>query len=186
MPNYGGAPNLVNRSEQTVGVPIGAIVATALPVGVSVPAGYLLCDGSSVTTAAFPLLFSVTQYNHGGSGANFNLPDYRNRMQRGHDSMDGRVSAAGLDLGPRSVDKAGGSAAGVGSFENFMLQGHWHENFAVGANGDNQGGQIFNPPSVATNARLKEMISDGANGAPQVAGETRDRNSTVLFFVRAF
>ena len=185
MPNYGGQPNLLNRQEQSAGVPIGAIIATALPVGSPALAGYLLCDGSSVTTAAFPLLFSVTQYNHGGSGANFNVPDYRNRMQRGHDSMDGRTAAAGLDLGPRSVDKAGGSAAGVGSFENFTMQGHWHEVFAVGANGDNQGGQIFSPPSVATNARLKELISDGAS-TPRVSAETRSNNSTVLFFVRAY
>lgn len=185
MPNYGGAPNLSNRSEQTVGVPIGAVIATSLPVGSPALAGYVLCDGASYTTATYPLLFGITQYNHGGSGLNFNVPDFRNRMQRGHDSMDGRVSAAGLDLGPRSAAAAGGTATGVGSFENFMMQGHWHECFARGANGDNQGGQIFSPPSVATNARLKELISDGVS-TPQVSGETRAINSTVLFFVRAF
>lgn len=185
MPNYGGQPNLVNRSEQTAGVPIGAIVSTSLPVGTTPPPGYLLCDGSSVPTATYPLLFAVTQYNHGGAGANFNLPDFRNRTQRGHDSMDGRTTAAGLDLGPRSAVAAGGTATGVGSFENFTMQGHWHECFARGANGDNQGGQIFSPPSVATNARLKEIISDGAS-TPRVSSETRENNSTVLFFVRAY
>lgn len=185
MPNYGGSLTLTNRPEKTVGVPIGAVIATALPVGSTAPAGYLLCDGSSLTTAAFPELFSIMNYGYGGAGANFNLPDFRNRFQRGQDTMDGRVPAAGLDLGPRSASAAGGSAAGNGSFENHQFQGHWHEVFTRAANADNQGGQIFNPASVATNARLKEIISDGVS-TPQVSSETRMVNVTVLFFVRAF
>lgn len=185
MPNYGGSPTLVNRSDKTAGVPIGAIIATALPVGTTAPSGYLICDGTSYTTAAFPQLFQIMQYGYGGSGANFNVPDFRNRFQRGHDSMDGRSNAAGLDLGPRSASAAGGSGSGNGSIENHMFQGHWHEVFTAGANGDNQGGQIQPPASVATQARLREMISDGVT-TPQVAAETRMINVTVYFLVRAF
>lgn len=184
MPNYAGG-NAVNRETDSRGVPIGAIVSTALPVGTAVPAGYLLCDGTSYSTATYPNLFGIMQYGYGGSGANFNVPDFRNRFQRGLDSMDGRSNAAGIDLGPRSASASGGSASGNGSFENFMFQGHWHEVWTHTGNIDNQGGQIFNNPITATQARLKELISDGVT-TPQVSTETRPINVTVYYFVRAY
>ena len=40
----------------------------------TVPDDYLECDGSSVTTAAYPDLFAAIGYEYGGSGANFNSP----------------------------------------------------------------------------------------------------------------
>ena len=41
----------------------------------SIPAGWLLCDGSSIATATYPNLFTALGYVYGGAGANFNLPD---------------------------------------------------------------------------------------------------------------
>ena len=43
----------------------------------SVPEGSLYCNGQSITTAAYPELFGVIGYTYGGSGANFNVPDFR-------------------------------------------------------------------------------------------------------------
>lgn len=50
---------------------------------VSAPTGYLLCDGSSVSTTTYAALFAVIGYTFGGSGASFTLPDYRGRMPIG-------------------------------------------------------------------------------------------------------
>lgn len=55
-------------------VPTGAIID--YPSN-TLPAGYLLCDGSSYPTATYPNLFAVLGYYYGGSGANFNVPDCR-------------------------------------------------------------------------------------------------------------
>lgn len=44
--------------------------------GAIIPSGWLLCDGSSLATATYPALFAALQYNFGGSGANFNLPNF--------------------------------------------------------------------------------------------------------------
>lgn len=44
------------------------------------PAGFLLCDGSSLTTSDYPELFEVIGYRHGGNGEYFNLPDLRGRV----------------------------------------------------------------------------------------------------------
>ncbi len=61
-------------------VPTGAI----LPYGGSTaPADYLLCDGTSYTTASRLALFNIIGYAYGGSGANFNVPDMRQRFPLG-------------------------------------------------------------------------------------------------------
>jgi microcystin-dependent protein len=60
--------------------PTGAVLPYA---GTSAPSGYLLCDGTSVGTADYPDLFSVVQYNYGGSGTAFNVPDLSTRMPIG-------------------------------------------------------------------------------------------------------
>ena len=57
--------------------PVGSLQAYA---GASAPTGWLLCDGTSYTTAAYPELYSVLSYTYGGSGANFNVPDLRGRV----------------------------------------------------------------------------------------------------------
>ena len=54
-------------------VPIGSI---SMFGGATPPANWLICDGSSLSTAApYDKLFAVLQYAYGGSGANFNLPN---------------------------------------------------------------------------------------------------------------
>jgi microcystin-dependent protein len=42
--------------------------------------GWLLCDGSSISTTTYSGLFALIGYNYGGSGATFNLPDMRGRV----------------------------------------------------------------------------------------------------------
>jgi microcystin-dependent protein len=42
--------------------------------------GWLKCDGRSLDTTAYNLLFQVIGYTFGGSGANFNLPNAQGRV----------------------------------------------------------------------------------------------------------
>lgn len=68
-------------SNQQAGVPIGsgALWYTATP-----PANWLICDGSSLSTAApYDKLFAAIGYTYGGSGANFNLPNLQVRFPIG-------------------------------------------------------------------------------------------------------
>lgn len=60
--------------------PVGSLQAYA---GASAPTGWLMCDGTSYSTSAYPELFSVLGYTYGGSGANFSVPDLRGRMPIG-------------------------------------------------------------------------------------------------------
>lgn len=62
--------------------PIGGIVMWGGEVA-SIPANYVLCDGASVLTSLYPLLFQALQYRYGGSGSNFNLPNFTTRIPIG-------------------------------------------------------------------------------------------------------
>lgn len=48
-----------------------------------IPAGWFLCDGTSKVAATYPDLFGLIGYTYGGTGANFFLPDMRNRFPIG-------------------------------------------------------------------------------------------------------
>lgn len=61
-------------------VPSGGIVAYG---GTVAPPGWLLCNGSSYATTDYPALFTAILYTFGGAGANFQVPDLRQRFPLG-------------------------------------------------------------------------------------------------------
>jgi hypothetical protein len=72
--------------------------------------GYFDCDGQSLSKDNYPFLFDVIGYDYGGSGNNFNLPDYRNRKLVGTGVVDGnRASSAKVPVsGGGDVEEPGG------------------------------------------------------------------------------
>jgi len=62
-------------------VPVGTILDFA--GAILTDTNYLICTGSSLSTAAWPALFAVLGYTWGGSGPNFSLPDLGKRMTIG-------------------------------------------------------------------------------------------------------
>lgn len=81
----------VLKAELTDGLPIGAYLS--YPSQKTIPAGFLIADGKSLKKAEYAELFDVVGYTYGGSGDNFNLPNF----------ADGKFM--------RSI---GGNAAGLG------------------------------------------------------------------------
>jgi hypothetical protein len=53
-------------------MPTGAIMGFATNI---TPTGFLICDGSSVSTSTYTALYSLIGYTYGGSGATFKLPN---------------------------------------------------------------------------------------------------------------
>jgi len=60
----------------------------------AIPAGWLLCDGSSVATATYPDLFTAIGYTYGGAAANFNLPDLVDVFVRGQSTQTAATGGA--------------------------------------------------------------------------------------------
>jgi microcystin-dependent protein len=76
-------------------------------------AGWLFCDGASLAVASYPALFDALGYTFGGSGANFNVPDYRGRTVFGRDNMGGsaasRLTTAGGGVDGATLGATGGA-----------------------------------------------------------------------------
>jgi microcystin-dependent protein len=67
-------PSYLNQ----IAVPVGTILPYA---GFSAPAGWLLCDGGAYPTSGdYENLYNVISTTFGGSGAIFNVPDFRGRL----------------------------------------------------------------------------------------------------------
>lgn len=81
--------------------------AAALPI----PAGWLVCDGSVLSTTTYSALFGAISYIYGGSGSNFNIPDFRGCFLRGFDN------SRGLDFQGTRV---------TGGFQTSYLINHFH------------------------------------------------------------
>jgi microcystin-dependent protein len=60
--------------------PIGSIIR--LDFAPPVDSGWLACDGSTLDTTTYSLLFAVIGYTYGGSGANFDLPTIADNIIR--------------------------------------------------------------------------------------------------------
>jgi microcystin-dependent protein len=82
----------------------------------SIPSGFLLCNGQSVSTTTYAALFAVIAYTYGGSGANFNVPDLRDRTICGVSSANSKTLAQ--TVGANTVTPTGNVA---GSTANATL-----------------------------------------------------------------
>lgn len=73
--------------------------------GGTAPAGYVLCNGASYsTTGTMAALFAVIGYTFGGSGPNFNVPDYRGRTSVGTGTgIGGGASGTGKPAGGNAL-----------------------------------------------------------------------------------
>lgn len=117
-----------NRANELTPAASNALVPTGTVVAFAgrperVPAGWLLCDGRSVTRAMYSALFDSIGTAHGGDGTNFNLPDYRGRFLRGVDSGAMRDP----DRTTRTAANPGGNAGdAVGSLEGDAYRSHTH------------------------------------------------------------
>lgn len=79
---------------------------TVVPhTGLTIPAGWLLCDGKSTySIATYEALHDVIGYQYGGAGATFAVPDFRLKMPRGNTAIgDGTISSRGNASGGDST-----------------------------------------------------------------------------------
>ena len=87
----------------TPGLPVGSIQAFA---GANAPAGWLLCDGSTVSRGNYPDLYNTigNTYGSGDGSTTFNLPDLRGRMPIGPNSDSTAANTATRSVGAKGGD----------------------------------------------------------------------------------
>ncbi len=105
----------IRKISSSDGVPLGAIIPLAH--NSTLPAGYLLCDGSAVSRTMYPDLFSLigTTYGAGDGSTTFNVPDYNSakRFAQG-DTVAGIVKQAGLPNITGTGTRWGGNSSAHG------------------------------------------------------------------------
>ena len=93
-------------------VPIGSVI---FYLGTTIPDGYLLCNGASLSRTEYPELFEVLGTKCGAvDSAHFTLPDTHHRFLEGTTSVSevGQYIAAGLPNIKGSFHSLGGAADG--------------------------------------------------------------------------
>lgn len=179
-------------------MPVGSIMPYG---GTTAPDGWLMCDGSAVSRTTYADLFTVvgTAFGEGDGVTTFNLPDLRGRFLRGSDAGAGRDP----DAGSRTAMVAGGNVGGaVGSVQADAFQGHRHpvpQYYKSGTSGydtsqgyDSVGGTgncIHIQSEIYVSGRrqyyTKSPRTDGTNGTPRTASETRPINAYVSFIIKS-
>jgi hypothetical protein len=147
---------LKSASEISSDIPTG----TGLPwfsTG-SVPAGFLLGDGSAVSRTTYAALFAVlgTTWGPGDGSTTFNLPDTRGRSPLG--------SGTGSGLTARTVGQTGGEELHVLSVGELAEHAHSYTNVAFGGNqnGAGGGGTSWGPSDQTINTG-NTGLNDGHN-----------------------
>jgi microcystin-dependent protein len=143
-------------------VPVGSVLDYA---GTTAPAGWLLCQGQSVTVASYGNLHAAIGYTYGGSGGNFNLPDLRGRVIAGPDGGAGRLNIAN----PSTVGSAGG--AGTVALAIGELPGHAH---TIQSHGHTASGHGLVGNNLSNGTTRAVGTADGTN-----AGLFQDLDITV-------
>jgi len=92
----------------------------------SIPSGFLLCNGQSVSTTTYAALFAVIAYTYGGSGANFNVPDLRDRTIVGVSSANSKALAQ--SIGANTVTPTGNitGSTGATTLTTAQIASHTH------------------------------------------------------------
>ena len=132
----------------------------------SIPSGFLLCDGQSVSTSTYAALFAVIAYTYGGSGGNFNVPDLRDRTVAGVSNTKSLAQA----IGANTVTPTGNIAGSTGSttLSTNQIPSHSHSG---------GGNQAFQAGGACGMANVTRIDSTGAAGG----GQSHDHTLSATF-----
>lgn len=164
--------DFANASIQTSSVPSGTVIASARSTA---PAGYLLCNGAAYSRATYATLFAAisTTYGVGDGTTTFNIPDTQGAFLRSAGTSIGYTQNVTVTLGTK-IDDA--------------FQGHYHN--LNNGNSIWQNSSIITLPTGASyfgntvNISVGAPISDGPNGTPRIANETRVKSVAVNYFIK--
>ncbi len=151
--------------------PPGVVVAY---MGVTIPNGWLSCDGSTVTVTQYLGLFNAIGYTYGGSGASFSVPNLNGMFLRGR-----ATDTTNDPDGPRSL----------GSNQIDTFQGH-HHSPAMSVNANTTGVGPSYTLSTATGGGpwagipALDPSPDFINGSPRTGSETRPKNMAVNYIIK--
>jgi microcystin-dependent protein len=154
---YKGAPKLAFIPT----MPVGTVLQSMLDettMNANNTGLWVLMDGRDVTNTDYASLTGDTT-----------VPDSRGRFLRMKDHGAGVNPDGDVSLGTNQTD---------------AIQGHYHATSTAGVNIGGGSGIVQNYAGATGAQHVQGPISDGVNGTPRTASETRAVNTTVNFFIR--
>jgi hypothetical protein len=152
--------------------PVGSVLTTALA---TCPTGYIAMDGTSYPTATYPALASALNYEYGGSGSSFTVPNSSALFMR--------------SAGSQSLNGISYSAT-QGGTQNDQFQGHQHtlNNTPTLSFYGGGGGTGFLPGVTWDGPNYTPYIgnptNDGSNGGPRTGPESRPANIAFMSCIK--
>lgn len=166
------------------GNPVGTVV---MYIAATAPAGWVLCDGSSLSTTTYSRLYAVIGTTYGGSGGNFNVPDFRGVFPKG----------AGTTSRVAGKDSSGNFYAGtLGTYLTDKFQGHYHSLLDYGSvvsaitttnNGVSGNSRMLrgSGTDISQNFEVQAARDDGTNGASRTGHTTEPQSLGINFIIYA-
>ena len=149
--------NQVQASSISGAAPIGSVIMWA-GTSANAPSTYAVCNGASLpTTGTYAALFAVIGYRYGGSGLNFNLPDFHSTLNNPTGSVPVGISANATVPSTKTT-----SAASAVDAHTHTVSG------TINASGQPNAGlglsvSDINTPSVAANRQASTALGLGIN-----------------------
>lgn len=157
-------------------IPTGTIIAFG---GTTIPEGWLVCDGSSLSKTEFADLYAAIAGNWGEGTTDFNLPDLRGQFLRGVNGGSGNDPDV---LSRTSLNVGGNVGDNVGSYQNDELASHDHE---IRAGHTVELNLLTGGPKnkVAPSGSSLQSVS-ATTVAASGGNETRPKNAYVNFIIK--
>ena len=143
----------------------------------SIPSGFLLCDGTSYSTSTYAALFAVIAYTYGGSGANFLVPDLRDKTVVGVSSANSKALAQ--SIGANTVTPTGniGGSVAATTLTTAQIASHSH---STGSTIGGSCGSIGGGPSAMTMGSGTGSAGGGGSHTHTLSGTFTGSASSVL------
>jgi microcystin-dependent protein len=162
------------RAFQGPSGPVGEIIATG---SITPPAGFLYCNGQSVSVSQYQDLFNSIGYTYGGAGSSFNVPDLRGVFLRGAGSQTIGAETYTATLGTKQND----ATAKNGLFDSGHVHTQQAPNLATGG-AINVRQFVSGTGSVPTSENI--TTASGAANLSSTDTETRPANVAVAYHIR--
>lgn len=153
------------------GLPSGSVVDFA---GATVPVGWLICAGQTLSRTDFAALFAAIGTAYGApSGSTFNLPDCRGRVSAGRDVDQGGFSDRLTTPNSRNIGATGGAQSVT--LTEAQMPGHTH---AI-TGSTNTAGSHSHAYVGADSANFQSGASLGRTGNLGTTGAAGDHSHTI-------
>jgi microcystin-dependent protein len=161
----------ITRPNEDSFLEVGAIYGSARS---TIPAGYLLCDGSAVSRTTYSRLFiSIgTTYGIGDGSSTFNLPDLIGVVPRGAGTSKGYDTIATVTLGAKTNDGVENHSHTFNEYPNF--------GYSLGGSGGYGAFQAYG--ALASSFTVGASV--GSMNSGRTTTETRVKNLGVNFFIK--